>query len=142
MDVMMERLYDKDTSIAYQYLQELERISEENDSLYPFLERFYEMISNEKYVIRVRGFRLFCKQAKWDAQNQLDERMTSAMVILNDEKPTAVRQALKALEDVAKHKPVLANVMREHVRAIDYMQYKDSMQGLIKKDIDRLLAML
>jgi len=57
-------LYDKDTKNAYANLQELKSISENEDILSPYLNEFIAMLKSEKYVIRIRGFRLICKQAK------------------------------------------------------------------------------
>ena len=59
---------------------------------------------------------------------------------MQDEKPTAVRQALAALGDVVPYKKVLWPVIRERVEAVDLIRYKDSMAPLIEKDIRLLLA--
>jgi len=132
-------LYDKDTSIAYANLQGLEAISEQEDSLYCYFDDFLSMLSSEKYVIRVRGVRLLCKQAKWDGENKLNQFINRILDALDDEKPTAVRQALAALEDVVKYKKELHGAIAAKVLAIDFLSYKDTMQGLILKDIRKLM---
>lgn len=137
---MMEQLEGKDTSAGYKNLQELERISDETGLLYQYTDKFVQMINDDKYVIRVRGFRLFCKQAKWDADRKLDENIEIAMKILNDSKPTAVRQALAALHEVIHYKPMLREKIYKAALAIDIMKYKESMQSLIEKDIQSLLT--
>jgi len=135
-------LEDKDTSIAYKALQELERISDERGSIYAYIEKFVNMISSDKYVLRVRGFRLFCKQAKWDRDNILDENIDAALHILNDEKPTAVRQALVALSDVVRYKPELRQTVKKAVSAINYLRYKDTMHSLLAKDMQKVLGLI
>lgn len=65
---------------------------------------FLEMIDSNKYVIRVRGFRLLCKQAKWDSENKINEKIDKILSKLDDEKPTAVRLKLKAVHDVIIYK--------------------------------------
>lgn len=132
-------LENKDTSAAYKALLELEQKSEESDCLYAYIMEFVNMVSSEKYVIRVRGFRLFCKQARWDTENIINKNLESAMCILNDDKPTAVRQALSALSEVVKYKPELREQVRDTVSSINYLKYKDTMHSLIEKDIDKLL---
>lgn len=72
----------------------------------------------------------------------MDSKLDAVLSILNDKKPTAVRQALSALHDVAMYKTDLHALIREKVLKIDYRHYKDTMQGLIKKDIDALLKMM
>ena len=132
----------KDTSIAYKALQELERISDETGSVYAHIEKFVNMIRSDKYVVRARGFRLFCKQAKWDRNNILDENIDAALHILNDEKPTAVRQALAALSDVVRYKPDLRETVKKAVYEINYLRYKDTMHSLIAKDIREVLDLI
>ena len=135
-------LYDKDTSIAYANLQGLEAISEEEDSLYCYFDDFLSMLSSEKYVIRVRGVRLLCKQAKWDGENKLNQFINRILSALDDEKPTAVRQALKALEDVAVHKKELHGKLKDKALSINFLAYKDTMHSLIQKDIRSLMQVI
>lgn len=132
-------LFDKDTTIAYKALQELENLSETSDALYTYTDQFVEMTKHEKYVIRVRGFRLFCKQAKWDKQNIINEKLPEVIHLLNDDKPTAVRQALTALQDVILYKSELREMLKEEVSNIPYLRYNDSMQNLIYKDMQEIL---
>jgi len=139
---LISMLEEKDTSVAYKALQELEQISDETGSIYAYIEKFVNMISSDKYVIRVRGFRLFCKQAKWDRDNILDENIDAALVILKDEKPTAVRQALAALSDIVRYKPYLRETVKKAVSDINYLRYMDTMHGLIAKDIQGVLSLL
>ena len=77
------------------------------------------MVGSEKYVIRVRGFRLLCKQAKWDTKNIINANLEIALVILNDDKPTAVRQALAALQAVVCYKKELKEIIKEKISSID-----------------------
>ncbi|MGL5435149.1 MAG: hypothetical protein ACRDBO_07080 [Lachnospiraceae bacterium] len=135
-------LYDKDTSLAYQNLKELEELSGIDNSLYPYMEKFLSMVSDEKYVIRVRGYRLLCKQARWDSENIIDANITLILQMLDDEKPTAIRQKLKALEDVARYKANLHNEIQDAALMIDLSKLKDTMQPLIYKDIQSLLAVM
>ena len=139
LDILLSTLTAKDTKQAYGAFLELERLSEETDDLYPFTERFAEMVSDRAWAVRCRGFRLFCKQARWDDTGVIDRHLDRALAILEDEKPTAVRQALAALLDVVPYKRELWPVVRERVEAMDLNRYKDSMAPLIQKDIQHLL---
>lgn len=139
---LISMLEDKDTSAAYKALLELEKISDETGAIYTYIEKFISMINSDKYVIRVLGFRLFCKQARWDRDNILDENIDFALYILNDEKPTAVRQALAALSDIVRYKPDLRETVKKNVTAINYLRYKDTMHSLIAKDIQEVLRLI
>ena len=139
LEWMLSMLKAKDTKQSYGALLELERLSEETDDLYPYIERFADMVSDRAWAVRCRSFRLFCKQARWDEGGVIDRHMDRALAILEDEKPTAVRQALAALLDVVPYKRELWPVIRTRVEAMDLSCYKDSMVPLIQKDIQKLL---
>lgn len=140
LDDKLNLLYAKDTSEAFTALKELELLSDHSDVLYPYINRFIDMVHSEKYVIRVRGFRLFCKQAQWDTSGTVDKNLSDVLVILEDDKPTAVRQALAALQDVVLYKTELQGIIKERALAIHYLRYKDTMHSLIAKDIENLLS--
>lgn len=139
LELMLSMLTAKDTKQGYGALLELERLSEESDNLYPYTERFVEMVYDQAWAVRCRGFRLFCKQARWDEGGVIDRYLDRALDILEDEKPTAVRQALAALLDLVPYKKKLWPVIQERVEAMDLSRYKDSMAPLIEKDIQKLL---
>jgi len=135
-------LYDKDTSKAFENLKELELLSDHSKILYPYLSKFVEMVNSEKYVIRVRGFRLFCKQAKWDTENIVNKNIDRVLVLLNDEKPTAIRQAIQYLEYIIPYKKDLSERIEESVLSIDCLKFRDTMRPLIEKDIQSLVQLI
>ena len=139
LDILLSMLTAKDTKRGYGAFLELEHLSEESDDLYPYTERFADMVSDRAWAVRCRGFRLFCKQARWDGDGVVDCCLDRALVILEDEKPTAVRQALAALLDMVPYKRELRPVIRARVEAMDLSRCKDSMEPLIRKDIQTLL---
>ena len=100
------------------------------------------MLDNEKSFIRVRGFRLICKNAKWDKYNKIDNSIDKILQELNDEKPTSVRQCLKAIAEIVEYKKSLNNKIKEKLLKINYLNYKDSMQSLIFKDVEKILMLI
>lgn len=141
-DLMLTLLQSGNTKQAYGTLLELERLSETSDELYPYTARFADMVYSDRYAVRVRGFRLFCKQAPWDTEGVIDRHMDAALTILNDEKPTAVRQALAALGGVVPYKRELWDMIRARVLGIDCSRYADTMRGLIAGDVQTLLDLM
>lgn len=137
---LLAALDEKDSADAYQALLELEMISDNTGLLYPYTEKFVSMLGSDKYAVRVRGIRMFCKQARWDADNKLDESIDAALSILKDDRPTAVRQALAALKEVVGFKPSLRETVFRAALDIDIARYKDTMHSLLNKDIRELLA--
>ncbi|SEA83946.1 Protein-tyrosine-phosphatase [Eubacterium aggregans] len=138
----LDRLEEKDNTTAYKALQTLEQLSDESGMLYPFTERFAAMVQEQRTYLRVRGFRLLCKQAKWDQDGLLDKYLPSALSILWDEKPTVVRQALGALKDVVSYQPKLREMVVQAIADIDDTPYPETMQPLIAKDVKALLEQI
>ena len=136
-DIIAE-LHESDNKKAYALLQQLEMISEESSELYGYLEDFIEMTVDLNSFIRVRGFRLACSQAKWDSENRLDADLDILLRMLDDEKPTAVRQCLAALYKVVICKPNLGERILRRMDEMDLSKYKDSMAPLIRKDMEAL----
>ena len=138
-EILLSMLTAKDTKQGYGAFLDLERLSEESDDLYPYTERFAEMVNDRAWAVRCRGFHLFCKQARWDEDGVIDRCLERALVILEDEKPTEVRQALAALLDVVPYKRELWPIIRQRVEAMDLNKYKDSIAPLIQRDVQKLL---
>ena len=139
LDILLSMLTAKDTKRGYGAFLELRHLSEESDDLYPYTERFADMVSDRAWAVRCRGFRLFCKQARWDGDGVIDCCLDRTLAILGDGKRTAVRLALAALLDGVPYKRELWPVIRQRVEAMDTTRYKDSMAPLIQRDIQTLL---
>ena len=135
----INQLYSGDTKLAYKNLLELENLCESSSELYIFFDEFLKMLNNEKSFVRVRGFRLICSLAKWDIENKINSSIDEILLELKDVKPTAVRQCLAALNKLLPCKPDLAEYIKNEVGKLNYLQYKETMQGLIKKDIESIL---
>ena len=139
---MIKALYDKNAKEAYTVLLELEQVAETNDVLYNYFEEFIEMIHNDNSYIRVRGYRLLCKQAKWDKLNKINQMIDEILNEIEDEKPIAARQKINALNDIAKYKKELNSKIKQKISRINISKYKESMQELILKDATKLLKLL
>ena len=142
LNLKIEALFDKDTKEAYYNLLLLEQLSETTNKLYPYFYDFFEMIHSEKYVVRVRGYRLLCKQAKWDNENRINEILDELLAHIEDEKPTAVRQKIKSLEDIVPYKKELNDKIKKVALSIDCSRFKDTMSPLITKDIQNLVGLI
>lgn len=139
---IIEALKDKDDKKAYNFAKEISARSADSDEYYALFDSFIGMLDHKSSYVRTRGFCLACAQAKWDNAGKLDAAFDKMSALLNDEKPTVVRQCLKALHEVALFRPELSDRICDAVNSIELSNYKDSMSPLIKKDADELLKML
>ena len=99
---------------------------------------FINLLKNKSSFVRTRGFRLACVQAQRDVENKIEKNLEVILLILDDEKPTAVRQCLTSLHTVILYKPELGETIIAKLDAMDLSKYKDSMSPLIKKDMEEL----
>ena len=142
MKEKIKNLYNEDNNSAYKTLLELETITTESNELYSYFNEFLKMLNNEKTFIRVRGFRIICSLAKWDNENKINKNIDIILKELEDEKGTSVRQCLEKLNLILMHKIELTDIIENKVRNLELSKYKESMQFLIKKDIDYILKHL
>ena len=142
MKEKIKNLYNEDNNSAYKTLLEFEFITTESNELYNYFNEFLKMLNNEKTFIRVRGFRLICSLAKWDNENKINKNIDIILKELEDEKGTSVRQCLEKLNLILMHKIELTDIIENKVRNLELSKYKESMQFLIKKDIDYILKHL
>lgn len=139
---IIDIINEKDTTESYKTFVEKEIDSYESNEYYSYFDDFLKMLNNDNSYVRVRCFRMICSLSKWDIDNKIDKNIDKILLELDDEKPTAVRQCLKALRSMLLYKTNLSDVIEDKLRKLDYSKYKDSMSPLIKKDIDEILSSL
>ena len=139
---MMNVLKSTRNDEAYGLLLALEKESAETNRLYPLLEEFAALTQSKSSLVRVRGFRLACAQARWDTEHRFEKCLETLLTMLDDDKATAVRQCLEALESVALCRPDLHKRIRQKLGRMELSKYKNSMRPLIQKDMEKLQALL
>lgn len=135
-------LQNKNDKEAHQLLLQLESRSAETDELYAYFEDFLGLLKGKSSYVRTRGFCLICALAQWDHENKIEQNIDTLLSMLDDEKPTAVRQCLAALHNIVLYKPDLSETIEAKLDQMDLSKYKDSMSPLLEKDIDELRKMM
>lgn len=131
--------YGKEKVEVWKKFQEIENDIEESNLLYQYFDDIKNMLYDEKSYIKMRGFRIICKLSKWDKDNNINDIIDILLQVLDDEKPTIIRQCLSALNCLLLYKIELSDNVENKLKSIDLSKYKDSMSPLIKKDIDYIL---
>ncbi|MDD7272218.1 MAG: hypothetical protein PUH25_10120 [Spirochaetales bacterium] len=139
---LFKALTDKDDKKAYEVSKEIIAISSESSEYYLDFETFYSLINQKSSFQRARGFILCCSLARHDSEGKLARVFPIMLKLLNDDKPTVVRQCLNALHEVVLYRPELSDEIKEALKGIDLSKYKDSMTPLIEKDIKSLESIL
>lgn len=139
MSYISDALQDKNDKKAYAFSKQIEARSAASDEYFSCFDEFASLLTAKSSYVRTRGFCLCCAQARWDETGKLERTLPAMLILLHDEKPTVVRQCLKALHEVVLFRPELCETIRSEVETMDPSSYKDSMSPLIKKDMDELL---
>jgi len=134
-----ELLFDKNNTAAYKALQELQKESENTNSVYPYMDRLSDMLDSDNSYIRTRGLVLLAYNAKWDKDYKIDEIIDKYLKHITDVKPITARQCIKVLPVLAKHKPELKKDILFALYKADISVYEESMQPLVYKDIQKAL---
>ncbi|HHV30368.1 hypothetical protein [Acetivibrio mesophilus] len=142
MSDIIALLQDRDDKKAFALTKEICAKSAASDEYYVYFDEFIGLLTSKSSYVRTRGFLLACSQARWDENGKLAGAMSSMLTLLNDEKPTVVRQCLGALREVVLYRPELCDTIKAEVERIDLSKYKDSMSPLIKKDMYELMKMM
>ena len=139
MKEKINNLYNHDNNIAHKALLEIETITTESNELYEYFDLLLDMLKNEKAFIRVRGFRLICSLAKWDKDNKINNNIDEILNNLNDYNATNIRQYLSKINLILMYKIELTEIITNKLKNMDLTIYKESMQSLIQRDINKIL---
>jgi len=134
-----ELLFDKNNNTAYKALQTLQKVCEESDKVYCYMDKLADMIGSDNSYIRTRGLTLIAYNAKWDKDNKIDEIIDGYLKHITDVKPITARQCIKLLLIIAKNKPELKEDIILALQKANASIYSDSMQSLVYKDIQKAL---
>ena len=144
MNSVIEKLTDKNEMAAYEFCKQVVVESAQSDKYFKLIDDFAGMLESKNSYVRTRGFGLICAQARWDSESEgkIKSVFSKMTPLLNDPKPTVVRQCLKSLHEVLLYRPELTEEITAAVKQIDLSKYKDSMSPLIKKDSEELLRIV
>ena len=142
MEEILRKLTDKNDKIAYKFAKQLGVESVESDCYLAMIPMFAELLQDKSSYVRTRAFVLICNQARWANDGQLAVVFDRMLLLLNDPKPTVVRQCLNALHEVALFRPELSDKIENALAEMDVSKYKDSISPLILKDVEALRNLL
>lgn len=137
---LVDGLINSDDKNAYQCLKLLEKESSQSNAVYSFFDVFADMLNSANSYIRTRGIVLIAANAQWDVDYKIDEIIDNYLLHITDDKPITARQCIKALSIIAKCKPDLRQDIVNALHRANVSRYKESMQSLVLKDIQKCLG--
>lgn len=142
MEEILRKLTGRNNKTAYEFAKQLSVESLESDKYLEMIPMFVKLLQDKSSYVRIRAFILICNQARWADADQIKAVLDKMLPLLNDTKPTVVRQCLDALHEVVLFRPELSDKIENALTEIDVSKYKDSMLPLILKDIEALHNLL
>ena len=142
MEEILRKLKDKNDKAAYEFAKQISAESSVSDKYLVLIPSFAEMLQDKSSYVRTRAFILICNQARWASCGQVEAVFDKMLPLLNDPKPTVVRQCLTALREVVLFRPELSGQIQNALVEMDLSKYKNSMSPLIEKDLASLLNLL
>ena len=145
MDNIHELVYglrDKDNDYAYQCLKQLQAESSNSDKVYSYFDYFTEMLDDSNSYIRARGIHMIAANAQWDKECKLYGIIDKFLEHILDEQPITARQCIQLLPMIAEHKPNLKEKIVSALLKAEPKKYKETMQKLIFKDIEKSLELI
>ncbi len=136
---LVNGLMNSDDKYAYQCLKQLEDESAQSSAVYSYFDLFAEMLNNTNSYIRTRGIILIAANAKWDFDYKIDEIISKYLEHITDVKPITARQCIKSLPALVKYKPDLKDDVVNALCSVNPLEYKETMQALVLKDIQNAL---
>lgn len=139
---LVEWLSLKDDNIRYQAFLLLQSRSMFFDDVYPFWDTFRDKLKSNNSYQRSIGLMLVAENAKWDAQNRMEDTIDEYLALLNDEKPITIRQCIQALGKVVPFKPSLNKKVASKLISFELMAVKETMRKSILLDILNVLLII
>lgn len=133
-------LSDKKSPVAYEALKALQELSGESNCVYPYMDRFAEMLGSDNSYVRTRGLTLIACNARWDTDNKIDEIIDEYLRHITDPKPVTARQCIKLLPELARYKPELREDIVSALLRADVSVYAGSMRPLVSGDIQKAIG--
>lgn len=137
---ILEILAGRDNSAAHSLARRIISESECSDEFYCLVPDLFPLLSERSSFVRTRAFLLICGQARWDSRKLIPENIDALCALLEDGKPSVVRQCVSSLRTVVQWCPELRPRIRDALRGIDPGRYADTMSPLIESDVRSLLA--
>ena len=131
---LVERLNAKEDQIRYPAFLLLRARSAFCADVYPYWDTLAEKLENANSYQRSIGAMLLAANARWDTQGRMRACLGRFLALLNDEKPTTIRQCAQSLTEVASAQPALAGDIIAALIGVDLLQIKETMRKLVLSD--------
>ncbi len=154
IDHIAESLDDSDVDFLVQILLEKEDnlrynaflLLQSNSRLFPYVHRYWDelegKLSSDNSYQRSIGLMLIAENVKWDKEGRFDKTLANYLGCCLDEKFITARQAIQGLARVLDATDSYDRRIGQNLSRMDFSQYKENQQKLLKKDAAAILRMI
>ena len=96
MESIIELITNKNEKTSYENTKQIASESELSDAYFKNIDDFAALLDNSNSYVRTRAFILICSQSRWDKSGKIKSVLPKTFPLLDDPKPTVVRQCISA----------------------------------------------
>lgn len=137
--LLVDLLSEKDDKLRYNAFLMLQALSCEQPSVYGYWDILEKKLSSDNSYQRSLGVMLIAENVRWDKEGKFAKVMGKYMACCNDEKFITARQTIQGLETIVKSTDRYNDALKHALARLQFAQYKDNQQKLLKKDVSNAL---
>lgn len=139
---LVETLNEKDDKIRYNAFLLLQAHSKEQPSVYQYWAVLENKLNSDNSYQRSLGVMLIAENVRWDKEGKFGAALDKYVACCNDEKFITARQTIQGLGTILKSTGKYNDAIKKGLLALQFSQYKDNQQKLLKKDIANALKII
>ncbi len=136
---LVETLNEKDDNLRYHAFLLLQAHSREQPSVYGYWGVLAQKLGSDNSYQRSLGVMLIAENVRWDKEGKFAAIVDKFVACCNDEKFITARQTIQGLETIIKSTDKYNDAIKQALTKLEFSQYKDNQQRLLKKDAENTL---
>ncbi len=135
IDMLMERLSEKDDKIRYNAFLLLKEHSKKSRSVYGHWDSLENKLESANSYQRSIGLMLVAENVRWDKDGKFAKTIDKYLGCCSDEKFITARQAIQGLANIVATTDAYNDQIRLYFANFVPEKYPENQQRLLKKDI-------
>jgi hypothetical protein len=139
---LVKTLNETDDKLRYNAFLLLQVASKNSSALYHYWDVLEAKLGSDNSYQRSIGVMLLAENVRWDSEGKFGGALPKFLAGCSDEKFITARQTLQSLVAIVKSTNKYNAAIKQAVSGLQFGQYKENQQSLLKKDAAAVLAAL
>jgi hypothetical protein len=142
INFLIDTLTEKDDTLRYNSFLLLQANSRLTPNVYAHWNIFEDKLGSSNSYQRSLGIMLLAENIRWDKENKFGKTIDKYLNCCMDEKFITARQAIQGLAKTIEASNSYNAKISEKLNNLNYANYKENQQKLLKKDVTAILKLL